>query len=188
MIKNADRDAKNRYGVLAYLWSALQSLYQPDIAVYYLTLDGVDVEVEGVTCMISNSGHVGQGDARLSSTIRVDDGLLDVIIIQRANLQALLELLGAMAGERDPSPLATPAHDAPEHELDEELRNLLLHWQARKISVATALVVGFCRVYLGAHYPGYVVAGAISGMGLSIFYRRLLYRWMARFQRRRTQE
>lgn len=36
-----------------------------------------------------------------------------------------------------------------------------------------ALLVAFCRVYLGVHYPGDTVAGAISGVTLAAFFRRL---------------
>lgn len=37
-----------------------------------------------------------------------------------------------------------------------------------------ALLVAFCRIYLGVHYPGDVVVGGLTGVGLAAFYQRLL--------------
>jgi membrane-associated phospholipid phosphatase len=39
-----------------------------------------------------------------------------------------------------------------------------------------ALLVAFCRIYLGVHYPGDVVVGGLTGVGLAAFYQRLLDR------------
>jgi undecaprenyl-diphosphatase len=48
--------------------------------------------------------------------------------------------------------------------------------QRRSAFYALAAAVGFSRTYLGAHYPGDVVSGALSGTALAWLTRRLL-RW-----------
>ncbi|MDQ3249360.1 MAG: phosphatase PAP2 family protein [Chloroflexota bacterium] len=48
--------------------------------------------------------------------------------------------------------------------------------KGRILFYAIALLVGFSRIYLGAHYPSDVLAGALSGMGLAALYRRLFRR------------
>jgi len=53
MVEGADRDAKDRMGILAYGMAALQALAQPVISRYRLELDGDLVETEGVTCMVA---------------------------------------------------------------------------------------------------------------------------------------
>lgn len=44
----------------------------------------------------------------------------------------------------------------------------------RPLLFLVAGLVGFSRVYLGAHYPGDVLSGAASGVALAALYRRLL--------------
>lgn len=39
---------------------------------------------------------------------------------------------------------------------------------------AVALLVAFCRIYLGVHYPSDVVAGGAIGVGLAAFYQKVL--------------
>lgn len=44
----------------------------------------------------------------------------------------------------------------------------------RPLLYLVAALVGFSRVYLGAHYPGDVLSGATSGVALAALYRKLL--------------
>lgn len=53
------------------------------------------------------------------------------------------------------------------------LRNRFPRW--RWLHFATALIIAFNRVYLGAHFPGDTLAGAFSGVGLAAIYERLFH-------------
>ncbi len=44
----------------------------------------------------------------------------------------------------------------------------------RSFFYAIAVLVGFCRVYLGVHYPSDVVVGSITGVGLARFYQNIV--------------
>jgi YegS/Rv2252/BmrU family lipid kinase len=116
MHEEADRDAKDRSGMLAYVIAALKTIATPTMTHYHLTLDGEEVEADGINCMITNFGSVGVPGLTLSHAIDVSDGLLDVIIFRDANVTTLL---AAAANAVTSGELAQP----------------LLQWQAREITV-----------------------------------------------------
>ncbi len=116
MNENADRGAKDRSGMFAYIVGALKTLSNSPVAHYHLTLDGETVEADGINCMITNFGSVGVPGIKLSNKIDMSDGLLDVIIIQDANVSSLLS---AAANAVASGELAQP----------------LLQWQAREVTV-----------------------------------------------------
>ena len=132
MVETATREAKTRYGVFAYLWSALQNLRQPEISEFQLTLDGKAVLTEGVTCIIANSGNLGLSGIKLLPTVAIDDGLLDVIVLQQANLTALFEVMGNVLGLRE-----TPLLDTSPRNRHIEFSQSLQVWQAKAISLIT---------------------------------------------------
>jgi diacylglycerol kinase family enzyme len=95
MVEGADREQKDRLGVFAYALSALQALANPPSARYTLMLDGERVEGEGLACVVANSGAMGTKGIPtlyLAPKIDVGDGWLDILMITRADLPALLSL------------------------------------------------------------------------------------------------
>ncbi|HVU10706.1 MAG TPA: hypothetical protein VHD90_05480, partial [Phototrophicaceae bacterium] len=116
MHASADRDAKDRSGMMAYVVSALRTLTNPITSHYTMMLDGQTVEADGINCMITNFGSVGLGGITLSHTIDISDGVLDVIVIQDTNISSLL---AAAANAVTSGELAQP----------------LLQWQAKEVSI-----------------------------------------------------
>jgi diacylglycerol kinase (ATP) len=117
MVEGADRDLKNRLGTLAYALSALQAIQNPTLSRYCLTIDGQPVESEGISCLICNSGNLGRAGISLSSAVSVRDGLLDVFVLQQANLASLVSLTRDVLTQTEPSTAA------------------LQHWQGREITL-----------------------------------------------------
>jgi YegS/Rv2252/BmrU family lipid kinase len=123
IIDRTDRDQKDRMGVLAYALNALRELANPTVAQYTITIDGQRIDTQGLVCLVANSGIIspnsgipGRAVVTFAPTISVSDGVLDVVVIQRANLGALLSVAASMvAGNEDAEPL--------------------LHWQGREVSV-----------------------------------------------------
>ena len=119
VMKSADQEVKNRYGMLAYAFSALNEMRNLTPTHYQVRVDGELHEVEGVSCMIANSGNVAIGGLTLSKKIDISDGLLDVVIFRTVDVAALLTVTAAVM-----SPNAE-ATDSPQ----------LKHYQGREIVV-----------------------------------------------------
>lgn len=116
MNKEADREAKNRSGIFAYVNAALKNLRNSPTTHYHLELDGEKIEIDGINCMVTTFGSVGVGELKLSHAIDVGDGLLDVLVVQEVNLRTVLS---AAAGAVFSGELAGP----------------LQQWQVRKASI-----------------------------------------------------
>jgi YegS/Rv2252/BmrU family lipid kinase len=114
-IEIADRDLKDRYGIMAYSIGALKALGSSEPAHYRLTLDGQQYETQGFTCLVDNAGNIGFAGLGLKS-ILVDDGLLDVIIVRDARIRSWIAVgAGVGGGKLNPE--------------------YILHWQAREITI-----------------------------------------------------
>jgi diacylglycerol kinase (ATP) len=119
MTLQTEREAKSRWGNLAYVLSGLNTILNPIPAQYRINVDGMRVEVEGISLMVANSGNVGMAGVNIAPGVDVSDGLLDVIVIRSGDVPSLLSVASAMftKAEMEPEPL--------------------LHWQAREIYIET---------------------------------------------------
>jgi diacylglycerol kinase (ATP) len=98
--QQATRAMKDHVGMLAYLLAGLEVLEKRPHSHYQLTLDGREVECDGLTCLIANTANLGAPGLTLSPSISMSDGLLDVIVIHRADLGTGVALLaGIVRGE-----------------------------------------------------------------------------------------
>jgi diacylglycerol kinase (ATP) len=114
-VEIADRDLKDRYGIMAYSIGALKALTVTEPALYHLNLDGKVYETQGFSCLVDNAGNLGLAGLGLKN-IRVDDGLLDVIIIRDTRIRTWIAL-GAVLGGKNPDP------------------KYIIHWQAHEITI-----------------------------------------------------
>ncbi len=110
MVNNADRTTKDRLGSLAYTLSAIQTT-RTDFtnANYRITVDGETHEVIGFSCMIANSVNIGLSGVEFAANVRIDDGLLDVLLLRQPANQTPSDLVS-----NDPS---------------------IMHWQGREITI-----------------------------------------------------
>ena len=84
--------ARRLPGRVQYPYAALRSLATYSPAHYRLRVDGADHEYAAATVVVANSGYYGKG-MRIAPDARLDDGLLDVVVIEAASRLALMRAL-----------------------------------------------------------------------------------------------
>jgi YegS/Rv2252/BmrU family lipid kinase len=117
IINETPRELKNRWGSLAYVINGINNLTTQQTARYSITVDGKAYEEEGITLYVANSANAGLPGVNFVPNVDVSDGLLDVILIRRSNLPALLAIAtnALLNRAEDPEPV--------------------LRWQAREVTV-----------------------------------------------------
>lgn len=115
ILSAADRTLKNQYGWLAYvvssMVSSIRTVAQPQITHYRLTVDGEPVEQDAIACLVANVSSLGIPGLSISRNVSIDDGVLDVFLLD-VSLQSILGGLGSLSGI-------------------EQLAEGLHHWQVR---------------------------------------------------------
>ncbi len=91
--------AKKDVGEVAYFLSALSTL-EPDVAHFTIEHDGKVDELDGISCMLGNTAVIQNG-INLFPDCRMNDGLLDIAVIEPVGLVQLLPT--ALAAVIDPA-------------------------------------------------------------------------------------
>lgn len=115
-VEGADRNLKDWPGDLAFGAAAIRALLGASNARYQIEIGGQHVETDSMTCILANSGSLGQLGLSLSPVGRVDDGLLDVVVVRDASLLGRVSVAAAVV-------------------LGNEGAEILQHWQGREIEV-----------------------------------------------------
>lgn len=131
LIREADRQEKNRMGFAAYLLSGLKNLRESDVAEYRFRIDGEEIRCRGFTCAVANSGSLGIPGLRLGNAISVRDGRLDVVLIEELNWRSLLDLSKEIFGVQG----KTSRVGAEMQGFSEEIEGLVRHWQGAEIEI-----------------------------------------------------
>ena len=127
------RPAKREIGEVAYFLSALQTP-EPQVAHFTIEHDGQVDELDGISCMVGNTSVIQNGIS-LFPDCRMDDGLLDIAVIEPVGLMQLLPTVVASVIDPVGKDLGRPQFTM---------------FQAREVRVR-------CTPSLGMQYDGEVI-------------------------------
>jgi diacylglycerol kinase family enzyme len=103
LAETADRDAKDRLGVLAYFVSSLQALRNAETVQYHVEVDNEAFDTEGVSCVILNAGQFGIPGVTIAPSIDMSDSKLDLLVFKSKSLPALVSLAAAVVRQDEQS-------------------------------------------------------------------------------------
>ena len=104
MIRDADREAKNKLGVFAYFWAALKNVPKRRTFVQITLDDHPPFRKRAKSVLIANMGRI-TGGLEAVPTAAPDDGLLDVAVLKAETLGQWLRLLSyALLGRTHEAP------------------------------------------------------------------------------------
>ncbi len=128
VVQDATRELKDQFGKWAYVFAGIKALQESKEVRYDISMDdGREVSESGVAFVVANSGKVGLGQVSLAPEVGIDDGLLDVFILKKANLEAMIQLARQMMGlDKNPLGEVLPWLDASD---------LVSHWTATRVEV-----------------------------------------------------
>lgn len=92
MVNQTDRESKSKLGKFAYMLSLAQTVTSPENSRFRVTIDDQELLLEGVSLVIANAGKIGVGEIKLTPSIFVQDGELDLMLIRSTDLGSLVSL------------------------------------------------------------------------------------------------
>ena len=117
VVTHTKRKDKARIGQLAYGLTALEYLPKNTEAMYTFRLDDAEpFEIQGSMVFIANVGNIGITGMSLAPNIKIDDELLDILVIQSVEIKTVIEWLHSTVTNRKP-------------------KILLKHWKCKKMHV-----------------------------------------------------
>jgi len=109
LMASADRAAKDRLGWAAYLGAAIEQISTDEVTRLEVEVDGETFEADVLTALVMNTSRLGRGGAVLSQAVRPDDGVLDLLLIRRGSVAAVLQVLRSIMDRTTPLPRAQGA-------------------------------------------------------------------------------
>ncbi len=90
---DARQEFKSFFGYPAYVLAALKNIIRVPTAHFRCTLDGEERIFEAQMVLVANTNFATLRPLNLGPTVRIDDGVLDVVVFSHANFLATAELV-----------------------------------------------------------------------------------------------
>ena len=93
VMRDTSREAKQRFGMLAYARTAIQKLRRPTTERFRVIVDGKARRIRAAFVMVVNAAATGVPELRWASESSADDGTVEVVAAKARNLRDYLTIL-----------------------------------------------------------------------------------------------
>ena len=94
--QQTSREMKDKYGTLAYAVSGFQRAKQAKEISYQVTIDGKVIFMSAMKCYVVNAGKTGTGVSVTGTHSAIDDGAVEVFLLDLKNMQTLSSTVDRM--------------------------------------------------------------------------------------------
>ncbi|MDF1656229.1 MAG: diacylglycerol kinase family protein [Verrucomicrobiales bacterium] len=131
-LKLTDTGEKSGWGKLAYVKGFLRALAAHKEMECEIWIDDEQkpLTASAVALTVANAGRVGLGELQIAPDVSVSDGLLDICLIEKAEVQSAIEFLSMNSGLEDEPPRLSST-------------SLVRHQTAKKVRIVTDPPVRF---------------------------------------------
>lgn len=96
MLDNTSSEQKNRWGMAAYLWTAVKEAFGWQPHAFTFTIDGETHHLAASEVAIANAGKIGAFGLKWDDEIRPDDGRIDIVLLQARSLADYAQIIWAL--------------------------------------------------------------------------------------------
>ena len=94
--QQTSREMKDKYGTLAYAVSGFERVKQAKEISYRVTIDGTVLAMPAMKCYVVNAGKTGTGISVTGTDSAIDDGVLEVFVLDLKKLRTLSSAVDRM--------------------------------------------------------------------------------------------
>jgi diacylglycerol kinase family enzyme len=99
IMRDTKRDAKRRFGRMAYLWNVIERLFGLERHRFTLKVDGQEMNLRATKVLVLNGGAIGSPYLRWGTDVHLDDGRVEVYAFARDSCPTISAWPGTCCGD-----------------------------------------------------------------------------------------
>lgn len=117
IVKDTKRETKRLLGQFSYIIHSVTHLHHEQRHTFTMNIDGKEITEKGIALMIANVGNIGIEGYSIVPQSKIDDGLLDVVIVKEKGIGTFVTWFTHILARKKPERIIT-------------------HWKAKTVDIS----------------------------------------------------